>query len=57
MKNILIIIVGLGIVFSLMYVMVYEPDNELEEWCKEFMMKDDGSIDESLIKTIRETCN
>ena len=56
MKNILIIVVGLGLVFSLMYVMVYEPDNELEEWCKEFMMKDDGSIDEPLMATIRETC-
>ena len=56
MKNILIIIVGLGFVFSLMYVMVYEPDNELEEWCKEFMTKDDGSIDEPLMKTIRDTC-
>tara|TARA_B100001287_G_C22614322_1_gene496750 strand:+ start:133 stop:306 length:174 start_codon:yes stop_codon:yes gene_type:complete len=56
MKKILIIIVGWGIVFSLMYVMVYEPDNELEEWCKEFMMKDDGSIDEPLMAIIRGTC-
>ena len=56
MKDILIIVVGLGLVFSLMYVMVYEPDNELEEWCNEFMMKDDGSIDEPLMATIRDTC-
>ena len=56
MKNILIIVVGLGLVFSLMYVLVYEPDNELEEWCKEFMMKDDGSINEPLMETIRNTC-
>tara|TARA_Y100001970_G_C13684846_1_gene579482 strand:- start:392 stop:565 length:174 start_codon:yes stop_codon:yes gene_type:complete len=57
MKNILIIIAGLAVVFSLMYLFVYEPDNELEDWCKEFMTKDDGSIDEPLMKTIRETCN
>ena len=56
MKNILIIIVGLGLVFSLMYVLVFEPDNELEEWCKDFLTKDDGSIDEPLMKTIRDTC-
>ncbi len=57
MKNILIIVVGLAAVFSFMYFLVYEPDNELEDWCKEFMTKDDGSIDEPLMKTIRETCN
>ena len=56
MKDILIIVVGLAAVFSLMYFLVYESDNELEEWCKEFMMKDDGSIDEPLMQTLRETC-
>ena len=56
MKNILIIVVGLAVVFFLMYALVYEPDNELEEWCKEFMMKDDGSINEPLMETIRNTC-
>ena len=56
MKNILLIVVGWGVVFSLMYLMVYEPDNELEEWCNNFLMKDDGSIDEPLMATIRETC-
>ena len=56
MKNILIIVVGLGAVFSLMYFFVYEPDNELEEWCKDFMTKDDGSIDEPLMETIRDAC-
>ena len=56
MKDILMIIVGLGAVFSLMYFMVYEPDNELELWCENFMAKDDGSIDEPLMQTLRETC-
>ena len=56
MKNFLIIIVGLTAVFSLMYYLVYEPDNELEVWCENFMAQDDGSIDESLMQTIRETC-
>lgn len=56
MKNILIIVVGLGAVFSLMYFLVYEPDNELEVWCENFKAKDDGSIDEPLMKTLRETC-
>ncbi len=56
MKNILIIVLGLGAVVSLMYLLVYEPDKELEDWCKNFMAKDDGSIDEPLMKTIRETC-
>ena len=56
MKNILIIVVGLGVVFSLMYFLVYEPDNELEVWCENFKVKDDGSIDEPLMKTLRETC-
>ena len=56
MKDILIIVVGLAAVFSLMYFLVYEPDNELEEWCNNFLMKDDGSIEEPLMATIRETC-
>ena len=56
MKNILIIVVGLGVVFSLMYFFVYEPDNELDEWCENFLAQDDGSIDEPLMQTIRETC-
>ena len=56
MKNILIIVVGLGVVFSLMYFLVYEPDNELEVWCENVKVKDDGSIDEPLMKTLRETC-
>ena len=56
MKDILIIVVGSAAVFSLMYFLVYEPDNELEEWCNNFLMKDDGSIDEPLMATIRETC-
>ena len=56
MKNILIIVVGLGAVFSLMYFFVYEPDNELDEWCENFLAQDDGSIDEPLMQTIRETC-
>ena len=56
MKNILIIVVGLGAVFSLMYFFVYEPDNELEVWCENFLAQDDGSIDEPLMQTIRERC-
>ena len=56
MKNILIIFVGLAAVFSLMYFLVYEPDNELELWCESFMTQDDSSIDEPLMQTIRETC-
>ena len=56
MKNFLIIIVGLTAVFSLMYYLVYEPDNELEVWCENFMAQDDGSTNEPLMKTIRETC-
>ena len=56
MKNILIIVAGLGVVFSLMYFLVYEPDNELEVWCENFMAQDDGSTNEPLMKTIRETC-
>ena len=56
MKSILIIVVGLGAVFSLMYFFVYEPDNELDEWCENFLAQDDGSIDEPLMQTIRETC-
>ncbi len=56
MKNILIIFVGLAAVFSLMYFLVYEPDNELELWCENFMTQDDSSIDEPLMQTIRETC-
>ena len=54
MKDILIIVVGLAAVFSLMYYLVYEPDNELEVWCENFIAQDDGSIDEPLIKTLRE---
>ncbi len=56
MKDILIIVVGLAAVLSLMYLLVYEPDNELEIWCENFMVKDDGSIDEPLMQTIRDTC-
>ena len=56
MKNILIIVVGLGVVFSLMYFFVYEPDNELEVWCENFLAQDDGSIDEPLMQTIRQRC-
>ena len=56
MKNILIIVVGLGAVFSLMYFFVYETDNELDEWCENFLAQDDGSIDEPLMQTIRGTC-
>ena len=56
MKNILIIFVGLAAVFYLMYFLVYEPDNELEVWCENFMAQDDGSTNEPLMKTIRETC-
>ena len=56
MKDILIIVVGLGAVFSLMYFFVYEPDNELEVWCENFLAQDDGSIDEPLMHTIRERC-
>tara|TARA_A100001011_G_C13942607_1_gene687816 strand:- start:337 stop:516 length:180 start_codon:yes stop_codon:yes gene_type:complete len=56
MKNILIIVVGLGAVFSLMYFFVYEPDNELEVWCENFLAQDDGSIDEPLMQTIRQRC-
>ena len=56
MKSILIIVVGLGAVFSLMYFFVYEPDNELDEWCENFLAQDDGSIDEPLMQTIREIC-
>ena len=56
MKNFQIIFVGLAAVFSLMYFLVYEPDNELEVWCENFMAQDDGSTIEPLMKTIRETC-
>ena len=56
MKNFLIIIVGLTAIFSLMYYLVYEPDYELEVWCENFMAQDDGSTNEPLMKTIRETC-
>lgn len=56
MKNILIIVTGLAAVFSLMYFLVYEPDNELAVWCENFMTQDDSSIDEPLMQTIRETC-
>ena len=56
MKSILIIVVGLGAVFSLMYFFVYEPDNELEVWCENFLAQDDGSIDEPLMQTIRQRC-
>ena len=56
MKNFQIIFVGLAAVFSLMYFLVYEPDNELEVWCENFMAQDDDSIDEPLMQTIRETC-
>ena len=56
MKDILIIVVGLAAVFSLMYFLVYEPNNELEVWCENFMAQDDGSIDEPLMKSLRETC-
>ena len=56
MKDILIIVVGLAAVFSLMYFLVYEPDTELQAWCENFKQKDDGSIDEPLMQTIRETC-
>jgi len=56
MKNILIIFVGLAAVFSLMYFLVYEPDNELEVWCENFIAQDDGSTNEPLMKAIRETC-
>ncbi len=56
MKDILIIVVGLAAVFSLMYFLVYESDNELEVWCENFIAQDDSSIDEPLTQTIRETC-
>ena len=56
MKNILLIVVGWGVVFSLMYFFVHEPDRELEAWCENFMAQDDGSIDEPLMETIRDTC-
>lgn len=58
MKNILIIVTGLAAVFSLMYFLVYEPDvdKELQAWCDNFKQKDNGSIDEPLMQTIRETC-
>jgi hypothetical protein len=56
MKNILIIVTGLALVFSLMYFFVNEPDNELETWCEDFKARDDGSIDEPLMQIIKETC-
>ena len=56
MKDILIIVVGLAAVFTLMYFLVYGPDNELEVWCENFMAQDDSSIDEPLMQIIRETC-
>ena len=52
----LLLIIGLGIVVSLMYLFVYEPEEELQAWCDNFKQKDDGSIDEPLMQTIRETC-
>ena len=56
MKNLALVLIGLGLVITLMYVFVYEPDTELQAWCDNFKQKDDSSIDESLMQTIRETC-
>ena len=58
MKNAALVLIGLGLVITLMYVFVYEPDTdkELQAWCDNFKQKDDGSIDEPLMQTIRETC-
>ena len=56
MKNLALVLIGLGLVITLMYVFVYEPDTELQAWCKNFKQKDDRSIGEPLMQTIRETC-
>jgi hypothetical protein len=58
MKNAALVLIGLGLVITLMYVFVYETDTdkELDTWCDNFKQKDDSSIDEPLMQTIRETC-
>ena len=56
MKNLLLALIGLGVTSYLMFNLVYEPNTELEDWCKDFIQKDNGSIDEPLMKTLRQTC-
>ena len=56
MKNLLLALIGLGVISYLMFNLVYEPNTELKDWCKDFIQKDNGSIDEPLMKTLRQTC-
>ena len=47
---------SLAAIILIMLGLVYKPDTELEEWCKDFMKKDNGSIDEPLMHIIRNKC-
>ena len=56
MKKFFLGLIAIGLISYLMFSLVYEPDQELEVWCNNFMQKDDGSIDEPLMNTLRKVC-
>lgn len=56
LKSFLIISLSFVAIFLIMFELVYKPDRELDKWCKDFMKKDDGSIDEPLMHIIRDKC-
>ena len=56
MKKVFLGLIALGLITYLMFSHVYEPDQKLKLWCNDFINKDDGSIDEPLMKIIRDAC-
>jgi len=56
MKKVFLGLIALGLITYLMFSHVYEPDQKLKLWCNDFIKKDDGSIDEPLMKIIRDAC-